>query len=57
MEVIGGSKVHEFEQHSQHHVQGLGVHQSSDIIMFENENKLFQSGVLGEDTQLKSLRL
>ena len=38
------------------HSEGLGVRKSSEIISVDNEELLFSSGVLGDDTPLKLLR-
>ena len=38
------------------HAQGLGVRKSSEIISLNHEDKLFQSGILGEESPLQLLR-
>ena len=38
------------------HAQGLGVRKSSEIISLDVENKLFESGILGESSPLQLLR-
>ena len=39
------------------HSQGLGVHKSSDIISLAHEDKMFNQGILGEDSPHQLLRM
>ena len=38
------------------HSMGLGVRNSAEVISLQEENKMFESGVLGEDMLVKLLR-